>query len=732
MFLRVFAVGYVILFLTPVVWARQNSVPDEYFDGQSIDKNVSQLNAIGSGEDSTTPTVVEPIPVELNADNVEYSVDQDEVHATGHVIVVREENTLTCDHLVYSRKTNRATATGHVVLTLGQQGSITGDKFTFNIQTMKGKFENATIGAAPFFGQGESVAKVGPNQMQMERGYLTTCDHDKPHFRIVSKKIDVYPKDKVVARHVRLVAGRMPLMYIPRYTQRLDRKPILVMTPGYDKKWGGFLLTQWRHQLNPNLKTTIYLDYRVRKDVASGFGVKYTIPHYGDGSIKTYYMNERNISSRHLWEERLQPTVERERFRGAWRHRWRVNNRTDAIWQYYKLSDQTFLKDYFERERDRDSSPATYFLLTHTLRRATISFDTEVRVNRFESIVEKIPEIRFDLPNGKIGPTNFYWKSVSSYTNFSKKDPSPTELRKETMRVHTLNELSYPLKVVFIELTPSVGGRHTYYSKSKDPSRYNIVRGQFFTGASLSTKFFRIFDLDRRYLGIPLNKLRHIITPSVNYNYSHEPTVPSSTFDEFDSIEAVGRAHSLTFILENKMQTKRKTKTIDLLRSSIETDFHLKESPTKGSFNDIKADIEFNPVDWISFSSDSLYNAHEDRLKTTNFDLYINGGNYYWSFGKRWTVDTDDQITTEFGYTMNHKWKFRIYERIDTRTGTVKEQNYSARRDLHEWYMDISFNQKRGEGDEILVIFTMKAFPDITIDAGTQFNRRKAGSQSGS
>ena len=213
---------------------------------------------------------------------------------------------------------------------------------------------------------------------------------------------------------MRLMIGKVPIMYIPRYTQRLDRKPLLVMTPGYSKNWGSFLLTQWRYQLNPHIKTTVSGDFRELKGVAEGIGVKYDIPGYGDGIIKTYYMNELNIMKRHFWLPKTGETIYRERFRAAWRHLWKIDNRTTAIWQYYKLSDKDLLKDYFEREHDRDLSPATFALVTHNFKQSTLSFQSAVRVNRFESIVERIPEIRFDYPTIKIGDTGFYWKERAS------------------------------------------------------------------------------------------------------------------------------------------------------------------------------------------------------------------------------------------------------------------------------------------------------------------------------
>jgi hypothetical protein len=72
----------------------------------------------------------------------------------------------------------------------------------------------------------------------------------------------------------------------------------------------------------------------------------------------------------------------------------------------------------------------------------------------------------------------------------------------------------------------------------------------------------------------------------------------------------------------------------------------------------------------------------------------------------------------------------RTYSRFDLEHGILKEQEYALTRDLHEWQMDINFNEKRAEGNEIWLVFTLKAFPEMALDLGTSFNKRKAGSQS--
>jgi len=339
--------------------------------------------------------------------------------------------------------------------------------------------------------------------------------------------------------------------------------------------------------------------------------------------------------------------------------------------------------------------------------------------------------LQYSLSNRELWSTGLYLRNTTTYSNLTEKAASPSEVRQNTMRVDSDSELSYPMKISFIEFKPFVGGRNTYYSKTKDVEKYGSIRGIFRTGASLSTRFYRVFDTEIERYGLDIHRLRHIITPTVSYEFVNHPSLTPAQLDSFDGIDGLNLAHSIHFSFENKLQTKRSNKTVELLRAVIGTDFRIKEHPSKGGFDQITTNIDFRPLDWITFYFDSNYDTRRDFLTTANFDLYINGGEK-WSvdIGKRWSREVDDQLTSEFRYKINPKWAFRTYTRFDLRSGILKEQEFAVTRDLHAWTMDLNFNETRRQGNEIWIVFTLKAFPDMVIDFGTSFNRRKVGSQS--
>lgn len=701
-------------------------IADKKQQDTSAKENPPSLTVADSSESSIQP-------VEIDGDNVEFMQEENKLVIDGNVSIVKGDTILRADHIEYSQVAKLATATGHVVL-IHPQGEIRGDSLTFNFEKMTGDFQGATIITKPYYGKSEFISKVGENKIEMTRGYITTCDLDKPHYKMYAKKVTMYPGDKMQAKSVRMVVGKMPLFYLPSFTQKIDgKKPIVTYTPGYDKDWGPFLLTTWSYYFNENFKGKLHLDYREMKDFASGADVDYKIPGFGNGLFKFYYMDERTIST-HLWEPKVEKATWRERYKIEWRHKWQIDNTTQFISQYYKLSDSTFLNDYFPRENERDQTPETYFLFTKNLNNATLSFRMDKRVNRFVSSVERLPEIGYSLSNQQIAGSNFYLQSSNLFSHLTLPNASPTEVRLHTTRLDSQNRISYPTKVGFVEITPFVGQRETFYTRTKEPSRYNIVRSIFETGASLSTKFYKTFDVEGDFWGMKINKIRHIINPMVEYKYTHNPSFPAEKLDVFDSgIDSLTRGHKIDFSLENRFQTKRDNKNVDLLRILAKTDFLLKEDVGKGSFNTVTSDIEFRPVDWLTFHSDTSYSAQESRLTSANFEIYINQGKKWTlNFGKRYQADVDDQITADLTYVLNPKWKIRFYDRFDIGGGGQKEQEFTITRDLHCWEMDMSFNETRGSGSEIWLVFRLKAFPEQTLDLfGTSFNKRKAGGQSG-
>ena len=675
--------------------------------------------------------------VEMQADSVQYSSDSNVAKAVGNVVIKSGESTLYADQVQLDRSTQVGNAQGHVYLDSPQfQVDADAGRFKFTDQT--GEFQNARIWNAPFVINGRKVDKVSDTHMIMENGYLTTCDHDEPHYRLHMRRMDFYQGDKAVARGIKIYAGRVPVMYLPRYTQDLKNQPWFTFAPGHDKDLGYFLLTRSRFKINDYWTTTLRLDAYERTGFAWGSENKYRTSTMGSGLVRTYFINERLIAANHPWNIKTEPTVQNERYKVEWRHKWDIDDTTQTLWQYYRFSDPVILPRYFEQENRRDPDVSTYFLLTKALPVGSLTFRVDRRVNRFTSAVDRTPDIGYSVVGKEFGESGLYINSTNSFANLVKREASPTEDRRKTVRVNTNNDIYYPAHIAFVQFTPHVGGDFTYYSRTndrRDPTK--VVRSMFQTGADLSTRSFKVFDMPNGLLGTDLKRFRHIIAPTISYRYQHKPTFAASRLNQFDGIDALDQAHSVGFSIENKLQTKVGKQVVDLIRDVVSFTYNLEQNAdpnphTPGSLSTIQNQLEITPTDWLKIYSDVIADHRKQRLAQSDFDVYVKvNDRFSFSVGDSFVRGGQQEIPTQVSYIINPKWKFRVLNRfLPSNHFSLQEQDYMLTRDLHEWEVSFMYNNIRGSGTEVLVTFKLKAFPDQPFDLfGTTFHKRKAGSQ---
>jgi LPS-assembly protein len=677
-------------------------------------------------------------PLEVNGDRVEFFAEGKKMTAEGNVVIKYQDSKLTCRKVTVYSDTKDVYAEGDVHL-YSKKGEIAGQNMKYNFDKQSGILYDAKFTAVPFYGAGKSIEKLNANEMLANQAYMTTCDLENPHYRLKTKQVQIFPGDKMVAKGVQLVIGKIPVFYIPQYIQSLsDKRPRLTMVPGYDKKWGAYLLQSWRFYFDENAKGTVHVDYRDRKGLAWGVDYSYKTPHTGEGLIRTYYTNEGSTADNFWVLDRGR--IYRERFKAEWRHKWQIDPSTQAVWQYYKMKDKDFLQDYFKREFEKVPDPKSYFLLTRTLPSATLSFDVEKRVNHFFPATEMLPQLKLDTIDQKIGDSKFYFKNQTSYSNLSSKtgQPAATDPKgKQTQRVDSYNQLSHQEKIGIFEVRPYVATRQTYFSRDNSGSSTNLLRGIFYSGADLSTKFYRYFELETDYAGLDIHRLRHIVTPTLSYAYIHPPTISASKLTQFDDIDAIDRKNQVTIGLENKLQTKRAGSNVDLVRLAQSVDYVTKnKSNGGGRLQHLKSDLEIKPYNWLGFYSDSDFDPKTTQFESLNFDLGIDHGDK-WNFGLGQRFQRDilnqttisNQTTVEVGYRLNPKWKVRAYERFEAKDHTLKEQEYTIYRDLHCWTMEISFNRTEGEGSTVWFVFRIKAFPKLGLEINNVYHRRSTGTQ---
>jgi len=685
----------------------------------------------------------------INGDTVEYSMDNKEVSASGNIVINYKGSTLTCDKISVNTQTKEAVAEGNVHLE-DSKGIITGSKMNYNFNDKTGLIQDAGFRSLPYFGQAEKLDKINEQEFIAYSGSMTTCNYDHPHYRIESKKIDYFLREKVTARgNIFSICG-VPILYLPKYTHNFAREKLMniEISPGSRKGWGPYMLTMWRYNINDKIEARFYLDYRWQLGAAEGIGLNYNTGPFGHGDYKFYYTKE---IPKDKEGEKIGGRF--ERYLARWRHKWDIDKRTSMTAEYYKINDQKrklnpdqllsftdesndFLKYYFFREYELASQPLSYIFLHHNFNYSSIDLLFQRRTNHWYAQLDKAPELKYSLPNIRIAGTPIYFENNASLGNFFKNaTTSPaSSVNQSVSRFDMTNKFSLPLKVVFLQLTPFVANRETIYDKGAD-GRSIPKRTIFYSGADLSTKFYRIFNVKSNLLGLDINGLRHIITPTVAYDFNPKPTISSDKLKQIDEIDSITRNESIGLELSNKLQTKRNGQSVDLVNVRASTNYILRPSGGGGSrFTDFLFDIELIPYSWMRLRSNAIYGYKEGYFKEANVGLSADlGKERSFGIGQRYARGGGKELTSQLIWRLNSKWKFRIYERYQFAKALgegLKEQEYAISRDLHCWEMDVSYNISKDNGHTIWCVFRLKAFPELEFGFEQSYHPEEAGSQS--
>jgi lipopolysaccharide export system protein LptA len=680
-------------------------------------------------------------PIVVNGDTVEYSTENKEVTATGNVQVIYEGATLTCNKLTVNTQTKDARAEGNVRLQ-DQRGTIRGEKVIYNFDNKTGLIINADFMSNPYFGKVSRMERVSEKEFIASRGYVTTCDFDEPHYRLKTRKVNFFPGDKIDTRDDTLYIGRAPFLCLPRFAQSFaDPLMHVQLMPGSRKDWGPYMLSAWRYTLTDNVTGRLYLDYRNKLGLAEGLGANYKTEDFGRGDLKLYYTDEKpsNLSSG-------SGVSDFQRYLVRWRHQWEIDAVTHLTSEYYKIGDEkrkefdvnaNFLKDYFYREYEQDSQPLTYALFTHSFPNSSFNLLTQVRTNSwFTGQIEKLPEASFSLPGIKMGDSPFYFENSSSLGTYNKIDTTVSPNTDITSsRFDMQNKLSLPMRVSVFHVTPFVKNQETAYDTDlKDDSL--PVRSIFSTGADISTKFYRAFDVKTNVFGLDLNGLRHIITPTVSYNYNTDPTIHKDDLRQIDLIDALERDNSITMELSNKLQTKRKGSSVDLADLRLDTVYYFNTKAQEAhddGFTDFLIKLALTPYAWMRLDTDADYNRADSAFTQVNTDLnFYLGRDRHIGIGQRYLRKGGKEATFGSDWRINPKWKFGAYERYQfVKTSSVargmQEQQYKVSRDLHCWDADLVYDVSKTSGHTIYLVFRLKAFPATEFGFDQSYRQPKSG-----
>lgn len=564
--------------------------------------------------------------------------------------------------------------------------------------------------AGGLFFHADRLSIAGPDSVLAEQAWVTTCDHDPPHYTLNFS--DATVTDGVIrARNARLQFFGVPtplmlprLKFDPTRETRVYRPDIEL---GSSSDIGQFVnLAQW-FAVSPYLE----LGVRTMPTTRDGFGYGLDAEYDFRGDPRTpLFRSEGSLKSLYTTNDRGYVDF---------RHQQDLTLKTRFVGQVQQWSDRDFLNDWFHDDFENQNGPRTFANLTHTRPGHIMTLTASPTTHSFLHYSEKLPEATYHLLDRQIAK-NLYlsWDSFAGYYELE-----PAAITTE--RLINIARLSYDIQLGrVLNILPFVEGDYSIYEDrliDEDSEERLGVTG----GVTFQSRFQRTM----RGIG-PYGRLKHIVVPSVTYVYRPDPTGDADRIPQLDGLDFRPGRERVEGKIENVLLAKH-AETGDVwqlahLALYAGTDF---ESEI-GTSDDIEMEFSFRPVPkWGLFASAEHHDAEAGGgVPGGEFNRalgYIFYDNAYQSntFNARLGYsysDLDDPLEQRellygAGIRLGKKWSFGFEHRLELENSEITRETYEIRRLLHEWEVAVRVRD-REEGIDASVQITLIDFPTASLN----------------
>ena len=660
--------------------------------------------------------------MDLQSERIYMSLDSSLVHATG----------------VRDTVTNRLTGTP-----VFQMGSDTyeNDTIAFNFKTKKGLIQQVYTEQEDGFLTSE-LAKRGANgALYLQHGRYTTCDEPHPDFYLALSRAKVRPGKDVVFGPAYLVVCDVPLpLAIPYgffpFTKSYSSGFIM---PTYgDETERGFYLRDGGYYFAINDKMDLKL-----------LGEIYTKGSWGVSAASNYrrryryngsfYVNYQNTIT---GEKNLPDYSKQTSFKVQWRHTQDAKanpystlsasvNFATTSFEQNNLTSMYNPQSRTQSTRTSSVSYGTRFSSLNMSINASMNLEQNMRDS---SIAVRLPELTINVSSfypfkrkKMVGKERWYEKISLSYTGRLSNSISTKEdqLLKSSLVKDWRNGMQHSIPVSatfnlfnYINITPSVSFTDRTYMKrvmrSWDDTRqtevadttygfYNVYNWNMSLRAQ--TKLYGFYKPLRFLFGDKVEKIRHVMTPSVSLTYAPDFGAAHygywRTYQKTDAEGNVtmveyspysgelygapgrGKTGSVSFDLGNNVEMKiksdddstgvKKISIIDELGLSMSYNMAAKVRP----WSDLSMRLRLKLTKSYTFNLNAQFASYVYEADSVGATPRVSEHTTYWEKGQ---IGRFQGMSQNLSYTINNEklanlFKWLRGERVEKKDKTDKDKN---------------------------------------------------------
>ncbi len=480
--------------------------------------------------------------VNVDADHVEYNEAEQKLMAKGNVHIVLEQRSLFADEVSVDLEDQELVATGHVILMEGLN-RLEGDRIEYNYRTNLGVVTNARARFGPGVGfSGVEIRREGERTYRVTDGRFTTCracqpDPQTPDWEMRAKQATVYLDDMVTARDASFWVKGIPTLYTPILGLPLGerRTGFLIPRLGYSNSNGFLVRLPFFWAISPSQDITLYPTYRSKSGFELPVDYRYILSEDSRGELYGRYIYQFNNSSlptnqgeiKWLHDQVLSPTWTFKAFVQAQTSTGiqRTFSDTPAI----ERTQRTLASNMFVTQ-----TTPQYMLLGLLNYTRDLQGVSETRSGQLPNVTfQWLPGQFLGTPLLAGGETSAVYLTRSQGTDAGRFDFYPG--------------VRLPLSVTpWLTATSLAAFRETAYTASQT-SGGETNRVLVELGEQLTSQFARRFDEP----GLGLLRLTHIVEPALAYQYI--PWTDQQSLPQFGPTDFVSPQNRLIYQLTNRL-----------------------------------------------------------------------------------------------------------------------------------------------------------------------------------
>jgi len=673
-----------------------------------------------------------------------YSEDGGKVLVAVQGMVEVNGATLSADRIKIDQRTGLITAEGHFVYATANL-RILGERASLDPKNDTIVAHQVRFGRSPTYFTAEEFKMVrGDKTMRGVRMW-----RNEPEALSLSLAIDeiayTQKDDWLAMRHVTPTLGAVPFFYLPYYGQEgyRDIPYELWLGMGSSENRGLYFRSTALARQTPAFWVGGLLDYYSKSGLLIGPALRYDNSKVGGGGttwkgrLQTAFIHDAGD----LLVDGFGRTPDRDRAFATGELTGRTADGVEVAGRLFAESDPDFLRDFRPNLLGRLVTPEANLEVSAPVGGGFASASLNAKADDYQDVVQRLPELRYDLPSTALGLTGFRQRSFLTFAYLSERPSAAltgaeylaatgTSEAWSTGRVDAYYGLAYPWALAdWAVLTPVAGVRATGWSAGLNGAGASTkVIGQ--AGFDLEGLATGSWNLVAKKWGI--DGMRHNLRPLLQYRAMPGAdrafgTLPqsdrlgsASVLEELDLADRPDAAtttatQSVRFGLRNSLETRDAGQgTRELLRADLFTDWR-QGSPEEAvnGRSDLTAHLRLTPAPWVTLDSFLILPNGGGPARESIQSISFNSGDF-WNASVSWIdlrqTNPARQLWLRGEVTLSSLFSGYVFANYDALTGRSDYQSIGLVQKVGKsWEMDYGFQKRVSDRGDASLGFHLRA-----------------------